>query len=190
MAILWTLKVVPIWKITDYQIGATFDVHKMAISQWNSFIFFSKWTIFCGEFEFRLDILSSWSGPPKIGKMKCGTFRVTKWPVCSDFSPFFFSKCIIFGGESEFCQKKFGNWIGPPKNLMCMSDSYEWFLLENLLTFTRHKMACVRWIFPIFFFKVNYFCRGIQILSDRSSKLKWTPEKLNVHEWLISVIFS
>ena len=44
--------------------------------------------------------------------------------------------------------------------------------------------------FSDFFFKVNYFWWGIQILSDRSSKLKWTPEKLNVHEWLISVIFS
>ena len=102
----------------------------------------------------------------------------------------FFSKCIIFGGESEFCQKKVWNWIGPPKNLMCMSDSYEWFVLGNLLNFTRHKMASVWWIFPSFFFKVNYFWWGIQILSDRSSKLKWTPEKLNVHEWLISVIFS
>ena len=43
--------------------------------------------------------------------------------------------------------------------------------------------------FSDFFSKVNYFWWGVQILSERSSKLKWTPEELNVHEWLISVIF-
>ena len=118
----------------------------------------------------------------------------------------FFGKCIIFGGKSEFCQQKFWNWIGPPKNLMCMSDSYEWFLLGNLLTFSRHKMACVWWIFPIFFSKwtifggESKFCliavrnwsgppKNSMCMSDSS---QWFSVKdlLNVHEWLIWVIFS
>ena len=171
MAILWTLKVVPIWKITNVwfnffvyhpPLGQESDVPTlghhiccprggwstkklnhtlliMKLVQLSMFIkwpflneipsiFFSKWTIFCGEFEFRLDILSSWSGPPKIGKMKCGTFPVTKWPVCSEFSPF-------------FC-------------------------------------------------KVYYFWWGIWILSEEILKLICTPKKLNVHEWLIWVIFT
>ena len=162
----------------------------MAISQWNSFNFFFKMNNFLWRTRIwpRHTFILKWT--PENWYDEVSNLSRHKMACVYWIFTFFFSKCSIFGGESEFCQKKFWNWIGPPKNLMCMSDSYEWFLLENLLTFTRHKMACVWWIFPSFFFKVNYFWWGIQILSERSSKLKWTPEELNVHEWLISVIFS
>ena len=45
-------------------------------------------------------------------------------------------------------------------------------------------------MFTVFFFKVYYFWWGVWILSEEMLKLNWTPKKLNVHEWLIWVIFT
>ena len=44
--------------------------------------------------------------------------------------------------------------------------------------------------FRCFFFKVYFFWWGVWILSEEILKLNWTPKKLNVHEWLIWVIFT